>query len=134
MKIRRRKKGHAVIEAASLSDILFFLMLFFLMISTMASPEAIRILLPNASTGKAIPKHPVSVVIDNKLNWYVDGRPADEYTIRTELSSEQKKYNNEITVVLKADKDISVEQLIKVVDIVNQLKIPMVVATARGGK
>ena len=132
MQFKRRKRMHSAVEASSLSDILFFLMLFFLMISTMASPEAIRILLPHASTGKAIPKHPVSVIIDNKLNWYVDGKPADEYTIRTELSSEAKKYNNEITVVLKADKDISVEQLIKVVDIVNQLKIPLVVATERG--
>lgn len=131
MKINRRRRRHSSLEASSLSDILFFLMLFFLMISTMASPEAIKILLPHSSTGKTIPKHPVSVVIDKDLHWYVAGVSANEYTIKGLLLKEAKQYNNEITVLLKADKEISVEQLVKVVDIVNQLKLPLVVATER---
>lgn len=131
MNIKRRRRMHSSLEASSLADILFFLMLFFLMISTMASPEAIKILLPHASTGSTIPKHPVSVVIDKDLQWYVAGKLVDEYTIKNTLKDESSKHNDNITVVLKVDRDISVEQMIKVVDIVNQLKISLVVATER---
>ena len=52
-------------------------------------------------------------------------------TIKNTLKEESSKHNDHITVVLKVDRDISVEQMIKVVDIVNQLKISLVVATER---
>jgi len=122
---------HSAVEASSLSDILFFLMLFFLMISTMASPEAIKVLLPKSSTGKVIPKHAVSVTIDKDLHWFVEGVPVDNTTIETSLKASAVKYNNDVTVVLKLDKDISVQEMMKVVDVVNKLNMPLVVATDR---
>lgn len=97
----------------------------------MASPEAIKVLLPHASTGKTIPKYPISVVIDRNHTWYVVGQQVDEHTLKSTLLSHAKQHHHEVTVVLKADKDISVEQFIKVVDLVNQLKLPLVVATER---
>lgn len=50
MKIERRKTGIAEVYTASLNDIMFFLLLFFLIISTMVTPMALKVLLPHSST------------------------------------------------------------------------------------
>ncbi len=132
MRLRRRKRMHSAVEASSLSDILFFLLLFFLMISTMASPEAIRILLPKSATGKTIPKHAINLTIDKDLSWTVDKTPVfNEQELGAKLAAEAAAHNNDVTVVLRMDKTISVEEMIRVVDIINQQKLPMVIATEK---
>ena len=50
MKIERRKSRAAEVYTASLNDIMFFLLLFFLIISTMVTPATIRVLLPKSKT------------------------------------------------------------------------------------
>lgn len=125
---------HSGVEASSLSDILFFLLLFFLMISTMASPQAIKLLLPKASSGKKVPKHSINVSIDANLDWYVERRPVDKSSLKNVIESESKKYNEEVTVVLRVDKGIAVEELVRLVDVVNQLQIPVILATERADK
>ena len=50
MKLGRRKREEAEVESSSLSDIMFFLMLFFLIASTLANPNVIKIMLPQAKT------------------------------------------------------------------------------------
>ncbi|MBC7451058.1 MAG: biopolymer transporter ExbD, partial [Cytophagales bacterium] len=74
MKIKRRKRMHMGVEASSLADILFFLMLFFLMVSTLASNNALGLLLPESRTGKVVPKEVINISIDDKLQYYVDSR------------------------------------------------------------
>jgi biopolymer transport protein ExbD len=128
MRLSRRKRVHSAVEASSLSDILFFLMLFFLMISTLASPNAIKLLLPKASTGKTVPTHAISLSIDASLDHYIDQRKISLPELKEKLIIEARKYENP-TVVLRVDKSVRVEDLVAVVDIVNQIKIPLVIAT-----
>ena len=54
MKIERRKTGIAEVYTASLNDIMFFLLLFFLIISTMVTPMALKVLLPHSSTAEQV--------------------------------------------------------------------------------
>ncbi len=128
MKLSRRKRVHSAVEASSLSDILFFLLLFFLMISTLASPNAIKLLLPKASTGQTVPRHVINLSIDASLRYYIDKQEISIAELKGLLMAEAHKYENP-TVVLRVDKSIRVEDLIAVVDVVNQVKIPLVVAT-----
>jgi biopolymer transport protein ExbD len=128
MKFRRRKREQGGVEASSLSDILFFLMLFFLMVSTLASQEAIKVLLPKATTGKAIPRHTVYVSIDAGLHYYVNKEEVDELSLGNALAEEAKKHEN-ATIVIRVDKGVPVQEFINVVEIANKLKLPVVVAT-----
>lgn len=128
MKLRRRKRVHSAVEASSLSDILFFLMLFFLMISTLASPNAIKLLLPKASTGQSSPTHPIKLSIDAAVHYYVEEQQVTLPELKERLIAEAHKYQSP-SIVLRVDKSVKVEDLIAVVDIANQLKIPLVVAT-----
>jgi biopolymer transport protein ExbD len=131
MNFGRRKRVHSAVEASSLSDILFFLLLFFLIISTLASPNAIKLLLPKASSGQAISTHVINVSINANLEYYVDKKRVSMAELGSQISDESRKHEKP-TVVLRVDKSIQVEELVKVVDVVNKLKIPLVIATDKG--
>jgi biopolymer transport protein ExbD len=130
MEFRRRAQRHTGVEAGALSDILFFLMLFFLIVSTLASPNAIKLLLPKASTGQTVPKHQIELSVTSDLKIYIDKTEIAEAQLETAIKQEAAKYDN-ATVVLKIDKSASVEELIKIVDHVNKAKVPMVIATEK---
>lgn len=127
---RRNSKGHAAVEASSLSDILFFLMLFFLMISTMASPNAIKLLLPNSNSQKPAPKETVNLYIDKDGNYLIESERIAFENINAKLT-EISKIKNKPTVVIRADKSIQLEKLVQVIDIVNTLQLPSVIATIK---
>ena len=131
MNIRRRHKQHVAVEAGALSDILFFLMLFFLIISTLASPSAIKLLLPKATTGKTVPKQIITLSIKADQSIYLGKNLVQIETLQTSLDAEAKALENP-TVVLRVDKTLPVENLVQVVDVVNKSHIPLVLATDKG--
>ena len=128
MRFSRRRKPHSAVEASSLSDILFFLMLFFLMISTLASPNAIKVLLPHANTGQTSPHNKLNLYIDASGNLFIEKEPIT-FDILTARLTEKSKTDPQLSIVLRADKSVTVEELVKVVDIANQLHLSLVVAT-----
>jgi biopolymer transport protein ExbD len=131
MNFGRRKRVHSAVEASSLSDILFFLLLFFLIISTLASPNAIKLLLPKASSGQAISTNVINVYISADLEYNVDKKRVSFAELGPQITEESRK-REKPTVVLRVDKSIQVEELVKVVDLVNKLKMPLVIATDKG--
>ncbi len=127
MNFRKRKYTHAEVQAGPLSDILFFLMLFFLIISTLASPNAIKLLLPKAHTGKTIPSEVINVSISSDLKYYIDKREIPLSGLEAALMAETAKHQNP-SVVLRMDKTISVDDMVQVVDVLNRAKVPVVIA------
>jgi biopolymer transport protein ExbD len=130
MNFSRRRKSHSEIEASSLSDILFFLLLFFLMISTMASPDAIKLLLPNSSTAKHVPKGTVSLSVNNANQYFVDGKPTLITNLESVLGAAAKAKEAE-SVVLRIEKTNTVQDLVVVADVISKLNLRMVLATDR---
>jgi biopolymer transport protein ExbD len=130
MQFRKRKNIHATVEAGALSDILFFLMLFFLIVSTLASPNAIKLLLPKAATGQTVPRHKIELSVTANLEVFIGKKPVNKANLEAELRAEAAGQENP-TVVLKIDKSVTVENLIDVVDACNKAKVPMVIATEK---
>lgn len=128
MNIRRHRKGHVAVEAGALSDILFFLMLFFLIVSTLASPSAIKLLLPKASTGKTVPRQIVQVSLRPDQTIYLGSTLVGIDNLQAGLEQEARNMENP-TVVLRVDKSLPVENLVQVVDVVNKARLPLVLAT-----
>ena len=131
MNIRRKNKTHAAVEAGALSDILFFLMLFFLIISTLASPSAIKLLLPKASTGKTVPRQVIMLSLKADRSCYIGSKPVEISALQSALQQEAATKENP-TVVLRVDKTLDVETMVSVVDQVNKAKLPLVLATDKG--
>ncbi len=130
MKIKRRKRVHAGVEASSLSDILFFLMLFFLMVSTLASQNALGLLLPESRTGKTMHQDILNVSINQNKEYYVEGKMITFQDYESILK--QKSITSPTaTIALRIDKSVSVEELVHAVDVINEYHLRCVIATAK---
>ena len=130
MKIRGRNKVTPEFNMSSMTDIVFLLLIFFMIASTLVSTSAIDILLPKAS-GKTENKKSVAVSIKKDLTYYIDSKRVGESVLETELiaalSSEEKP-----TVILRAEKSVPVENVVKVMDIANRNKFKVILAVKPG--
>jgi biopolymer transport protein ExbD len=139
MKIERRKTRAAEVYTSSLNDIMFFLLLFFLIISTMVTPAAIRVLLPNAATSEqVVTKKNINLIITQDLRYYVNDkevlREKIEPALMAAITKEKEKNNNvEVNVLLQADKSLSLQNVVDVIDIGNKLQVKMVLFTQKPG-
>lgn len=137
MKIERRKTRTAEVYTASLNDIMFFLLLFFLIISTMVTPAAIRVLLPNAATSeKVVTKKNINLIITQDLRYYINDTELAKGEIETSLGALLAKEkadnpNTEMNVLLQADKSLSLQDVVDVIDIGNKLQVKMILFTQK---
>jgi biopolymer transport protein ExbD len=128
MNIRKRVREQSEVETGALADILFFLMMFFLMISTLASPDAIKLLLPESSTAQqTATKENIRITVDEKGSYFVDDVPVAFEQLEVYLGDQAKAKGSE-TVILRISQDQTVQELTKVYDIVARLNLAMVMA------
>ncbi len=114
----------------SLNDIMFFLLLFFLIISTMANPNVIKLMLPKSANNEQITKKQINVSVDKDKNYFIDKQPVPADQLESALSSAVNGID-EPTVVLNFDRELSVQDLVDVMQIGAKLKIKMVLATQK---
>lgn len=134
MKIERRKTRAVEVYTASLNDIMFFLLLFFLIISTMVTPAAIRVLLPNSKTSdQVVTRKNINMVVTSDLRYYINDKEIQKQDIESVLSAElaKKGENEEVNVLLQADRNLSLQDVIDVIDIGNKLHVKMVLFTQK---
>ncbi|TGE28629.1 ExbD/TolR family protein [Hymenobacter metallicola] len=128
MDLSRRRKLSSHVETSSMNDIMFFLMLFFLIVSTMVNPNVIKLMLPNARSGKAVMKETINISVDAAGQYFLDRQPVTAATLETALA--QRIAGLEApTVVLRVDSSLNVQKLVDILEIGNRLKVKMVMAT-----
>lgn len=134
MKIERRKTRSAEVYTASLNDIMFFLLLFFLIISTLVTPAAIRVALPNASTSENVAtKKNINLTITADHKYYIEDKEIAFEEIESQLASvlAARLDGEEINVLLQADKTLNLQEVVNVIDIGNKLKVRMILFTQK---
>jgi biopolymer transport protein ExbD len=128
MNLRKRQRLHAEVSTQSLNDIMFFLLLFFLIVSTLVSPNVIKLILPNANSGKAVSKKTITLSVNSEKQYFIDNKPVPFENIEETLKTIMNKID-EPTIILKVDKSIQVQDLVDVLEIGSRIKIKMVLAT-----
>ena len=119
MPIHTRNKLSASFSMASMSDLVFLLLIFFMITSTLVAPNAIKLLLPNSSS-KTMAKQTVTVYINEEQNFFVEEFQVSEDMLSMQV--EQSLINqSEGTVVLRADKTVPVQHIVTVIDAVNSI-------------
>lgn len=127
MAIRSRNKVQLSFSMASMTDIVFLLLIFFIIISTLVSPYALNVNLPT-SNNKSTEKAKASVTITPDLVFAVNGRPVAEEELERELqkilAGQEKPF-----VTLNVDQSVPTGVSVKVLDIANRNKFGIVLAT-----
>lgn len=120
---------------SSMTDLIFLLLLFFIMASTMSSPNDIKINLPQSRATKASKPIVAKVSIDNLGNYFValgnkKAQPIEADQLETYLQGLQAQ-DSTMYVALHADEDIAYKEVVRVLDIANSNRMKLVVATKR---
>lgn len=127
MSLRSKNKVSANFSMSSMTDIVFLLLIFFMLTSTLVSPNALKLLLPN-SKARTLEKQTISVSITPEIEYYIEDQkfPFDEL----ENQLKQRLANQvEPAIVLHADKTVDIEFAVKVMDIAYRNKFKVVLAT-----
>ncbi|HRH02067.1 MAG TPA: biopolymer transporter ExbD [Bacteroidia bacterium] len=128
MSLRRNKHRFAAeVGASSMSDIMFFLMLFFLIVSTLVNPSVIKLLLPKASSVQTMSKQQFTIDISKDKEIYLNNKPIAFENLESQLGILISGVA-EATVVLRVDNSLTVQDLVDVLEIGNKLKVRMVMA------
>jgi biopolymer transport protein ExbD len=133
MGLKRRNKVEATFSMSSMTDLIFLLLLFFVMASTMSSPNDIKINLPQAKARTNTKQVVAKVSIDELGNYFValgKEKPIaiDAEDLEPYLASVQQQ-DSTAYIALHADEDIAYKEVVRVLDIANQHKMKLVVAT-----
>lgn len=106
----------------TMSDLVFLLLIFFMLTSTLISPNAIKLLLPSSTSPRVLaPAKPVKIYIDEKLQYYIDGIPVDELKLAEQMTIRLKDSPPDASVVINADATVPVQAVVNIIDIVNQI-------------
>ena len=128
MKLRQRRRASAEVHTSAMNDIMFFLLLFFLIASTVANPNVIKLMLPKSSSGKSISKKTIVVSITQDLKYYVDKKEVPVANLGETLTG-YKKMAADLTIVLYVDKTVAIQDVVQIMDIAQKQDIKLVLAT-----
>ena len=129
MSIKRKRRFHAEVATSSLSDIMFFLLLFFLIISTLANPNVIKMTLPKAKANEKTNKQLISLSVTEDKKFYIDKQPVEFEELETSLMSKIGD-NKEQTVVVRIPFNLQVQDLVDVLQIGVKNNLKFVIATS----
>jgi biopolymer transport protein ExbD len=131
MQLRRKSRMTSEVSTHSLNDIMFFLMLFFLIMSTMVAPSVIKINLPKTNAGKSISKQNIVLAVDSNLNYYLNNEKLTFDQLEPKLSAlSTKDTTQEPTIVIQASKKLNLQDVVDVMTVGTKLKMKMVLATS----
>ena len=119
MAIKSQNKISTEFSMASMSDLVFLLLIFFMLTSTLVSPNAIKLLLPSSSS-KTIAKQTTTVYINDLNQFYVNETPATDLNMQ-QMLTQSLIGQTEGVVVLRADRTVPVQYVVTVIDAVNQM-------------
>lgn len=134
MALKSRYKQDLNFSSASMSDLVFLLLIFFILLSTMVSPNAIKLLLPS-SNSKTMAKQNYTIYINDQYQYFVEQtyvEPADLEQAIYQMANSAP----ESTIVLRVDRTVPVQYLVRAMDAVNAVneetgfKLKVILATA----
>ncbi len=126
MNLRGRNKISAEFSMSSMTDIVFLLLVFFLLTSPAITPNALDLILPKAQ-GKTSNVQKASVSITKDGAYYVDKERVSEYSIEKELQTILAG-QEQPTIILRAEEGVPIEDAVFVMDIANRNNFKVVLA------
>lgn len=111
---------------SSMTDIVFLLLIFFMLTSTMVTTNALDLVLPKAK-GKTDSNKNISVSINKDLEFYIDKEAVPETELEAKLLNALGS-DKEKAIILRAEEGVPIEKAVNVLDIANRNQIKVVLA------
>lgn len=127
MPIKSRNKVSAAFSMSSMTDIVFLLLIFFMLTSTLVTTNALDLILPK-SNAQTVKKQRVSVSVNEDLEYFIDKDLVELKYLEAQLI-EKLSVQDEQVVVLRVDKSVPMEHAVEVMDIAYRNKFKIVLAT-----
>src|SRR4051812_41966830 len=110
MQLRRKNKATSEVSTSSLNDIMFFLLLFFLIASTMANPNVVKLLLPKAKGTPIVNKKPINVSVNANKEYFIDREriPQDQMEARLKAAIQGA---TDPSAIVHIDRNLKVQDL-----------------------
>jgi len=128
MALSQRNKISISFSSVGMTDVVFNLLIFFMLTSTLVHPSAIKLLLPKGSNQTSA-KPLTTVSITSDLNYYIEKQPVAFDQIESVLKQKLGS-NPDIYISLHADKTVPFENVVKVLDIAQRNNYKLIIATS----
>jgi biopolymer transport protein ExbD len=128
--LRKKKDFTAEVFTSSMNDIMFFLMLFFIIISTLLNPSMIKVSLPNSRSSQSIQKKEINLTMTRDKNYFVNNTQVPFGELETQLKKELTHYPDAF-IMLRFDSALPIQDLVNVLSLGNNLNAKMIIATAK---
>jgi len=132
MALKSRNKVSADFNMSSMTDIVFLLLIFFMLTSTLVTQNALELVLPQSSS-KNTETTSLSVSIEKKdkvINYYIDKEKVEFEKLEAKLIIKLREAKDK-GIVLNADKSVEIEHVVKVMEIAYNNKFKLVLATSQ---
>lgn len=133
MALKKRNKVSAAFSMSSMTDIVFLLLIFFMVTSTLIAPNALKLLLPqsnNQTSAKAI----TTISITANLKYYINDdsnvKQVSFNEIEPFLKNKYGNGNDDIFISLHAEQTVPINEVVKMMNIARRNKYKMILATA----
>jgi biopolymer transport protein ExbD len=130
MGLKKRSKVNAQFNMSSLTDIIFLLLIFFMLTSSLVAPNALNLKLPGSSTARVVSTAKMDdVSITRAGNYYFNGRRMELEEIEEQLRRHAARSRDKLDITISPEKGAPVEAVIGVMDIALRLEINGILAT-----
>ena len=125
MAIQMQNKRSAEFSTSAMSDLVFLLLIFFMITSTLVAPNAINLLLPKSNSGKQLGSRNIEVYIDADKNYYVNPEGSQAAPVAYEdllpalMQAAAQDKSEQRTVILRSDESVPVENVVALMDVLN---------------
>ncbi len=130
MALKKRNKISAEFSMSSLTDIIFLLLIFFMLTSTLVSQNALNLKLPS-STSKTVAPQSIAISIEKEGRFYYNGKrmsaPNVEKNVRSAVRSSSNRDN--VTLSIVSERGTPIEYVVQIMDMANRLKVQAILAT-----
>ena len=130
MNLKSRSKVSAEFSMSSMTDLIFLLLIFFILTSTLVTTSALDVILPK-SKAQTVKKHDVTVTISPDLQFSVDGDIVPAGNVEGAILAKTAG-NADAVVILRADKDVPTGETVRILDIGYRNRLKMIIATDPG--
>lgn len=130
MGLKKRSKVSAEFSMSSLTDIIFLLLIFFMLTSSLVAPNALNLKLPGSSRTKVTTSSNIDDVrISRSGNFYLNGSSVSLDRLENQLSSMARSASSQLSITISPAKGTPVESVVAVMDIAMRYKINGILAT-----